>query len=79
MPYKPLPLKTFLTYIKTESWKLEKGSIDHNLYDHEDNLVCCIKISHGKNTKSNEVVAHSVKKTENAFKKRGLIWPPKKK
>lgn len=79
MPYKPMPLKTFLSFIKIKGWSLKKGSIDHNLYDECEKLICSIKIAHGKNTKANEVVASSIKKTENEFKKRGLTWPPKKK
>ena len=62
----------FSSSFKNGGLKLEKGSIDHNLYDDQNNLACCIKISHGKRSKSNEVVAHSIKKTENEFKKRGL-------
>lgn len=78
MPFKPMPLRIFQKYLRLVNWKLEKGSIDHNLYDEFDNLVCSIKVSHGKNTKSNEVVAQSVRKVEKEFKKRGDIWPPKK-
>jgi len=79
MPYKPMPSKTFYQYLKLVSWTLEKGSIDHNLYDEKGDFICSIKISHGKNTKANEIVAHSVRKVENEFKKRGLPWPPRKK
>lgn len=79
MPFKPMPLKIFLSHIKTAGWVLKKGSIDYNLFDHNDGFACSIKVSHGKNTKSNEVPAISVKKTEKEFQKRGLIWPPKKK
>lgn len=69
MPFKPMPLKLFLSYINFAGWKLEKGSIDHNLYDSENDFACSIKITHGKNTKSNEIPAISVKKTEREFKK----------
>ncbi len=79
MPFKPMPLKLFLSYIKSAGWTLSKGSIDHNLHDDKDGFACSIKITHGKNTKANEIPAISVKKTENEFKKRGLSWPPKKK
>ena len=79
MPFKPIPRKDFESYIKIAGWRLEKGKIDYNLYDDNNDFVCAIKITHGKNTKTNEVPAISVKKTENEFKKRGLIWPPKKK
>lgn len=79
MPFKPMPRKEFESYVKIAGWRLEKGKIDYNLYDDENDFTCSIKITHGKNTKSNEVPAISVKKTENEFKKRGLIWPPKKK
>lgn len=79
MSFKPMPLKIFLSYINAAGWSLKKGSIDHNLYDGNSDFVCSIKITHGKNTKSNEIPAFSVKKTEKEFKKRGLVWPPKKK
>lgn len=79
MPFKPLPLREFEVYLKRKNWKLEKGKIDWNLYDEKDALVCSIKISHGKNTKGNEVVAHSIKKVEKEFKKRNWEWPPRKK
>jgi hypothetical protein len=79
MPFKPMPLKVFRNHINAAGWSLEKGSIDHNLYDEKNDFACSIKITHGKNTKSNEIPAISVKKTENEFKKRGLSWPPKKK
>jgi hypothetical protein len=77
MPYKPLPVSRYEQYIKLAGWRLEKGKIDWNLYDECENFICAIKIAHGKNTKR-EVVAISVKKTENAFKKREMIWPPLK-
>jgi hypothetical protein len=64
MPFKPMPLRIFEDYLRREDWVLKKGKIDWNLYDEKNALVCSIKISHGKNTKSNEVVAHSVKKVE---------------
>jgi hypothetical protein len=79
MPYKPLPLRIFRKYVDLAGWKLEKGSIDHNLYDDKNGFACSVKVTHGKNTKSNEIPALSVQKTEKEFKKRGLIWPPKKK
>lgn len=37
-----------------------------------------VKISHGKKSKQ-EVVARSIHRTEQEFKKRGLTWPPRKK
>lgn len=79
MPFKPMPLKTYEGYIKSAGWSMKKGSIDHNLYDDKNDFACSIKVTHGKNTKSKEIPAQSVKKTENEFKKRGLVWPPKKK
>ena len=79
MPFKPMPLKVFLSYISSAGWTLEKGSIDHNLYDDKKDFACSIKVAHGKKTKTNEIVAFSVKKAEREFKKRGLVWPPKKK
>lgn len=77
MPYKPLPRKQFEKYIKFLGWKLEKGSIDWNLYNERGNFICSIIISHG-NTKT-EVVASSVKKVEKFVLDKGLTWPPKKK
>ena len=79
MPFKPMPLRVFQEYLRLVSWELKKGKIDWNLYDEENALVCSIKISHGKNAKANEVVAHSIKKVEREFKKRRLVWPPRKK
>ncbi len=79
MTFKPMPLKNFRSYIEMAGWNLKKGSIDHNLYDEKDCFVCSIKVTHGKNAKSNEIAAISVKKTEKEFKKRGLVWPPRKK
>jgi hypothetical protein len=35
-------------------------------------FICAIKVSHGRNSTANEVVAISVKKTEKAFKGHGL-------
>jgi hypothetical protein len=52
--------------------------------DENGDLICAIKISHGKKTDKG-VVAHSAKKkkkkkkTEQEFKQRGWQWPPKKK
>lgn len=78
MPFKPMPPNVYKDYIKTVGWKLEKGKMDWNLYDTDGHFVCTIKISHGSRTKE-EVIAPCVKKTEQEFKKRGLIWPPRKK
>lgn len=78
MVFKPLDEKTYLRYLKDAGWRLEKGSIDHKLYDDKGHFVCAIKISHGKKTKE-EVVAMSVQKTVREFKERKLTWPPKKK
>ena len=77
MPFKPMSPRDYKHYISLAGWRLEKGGIDWNLYDENNNFVCSIKISHGS-TKQ-EVVAHSVHKTEKEFKKRGLQWPPNKK
>ena len=78
MVYKPLDKKTFLRYIKSVDWSLEKGGIDWNLYDENGIFLCSIKIAHGKNTKE-EVIAHSVNKIQKIFKEKGWLWPPKKK
>jgi hypothetical protein len=78
MVYKPMSVKMFKSYIKAVGWKLEKGSIDWNLYDGSEAFICSIKIAHGKYTKE-EIIADSVNKTKKAFKNRGLTWPPVKK
>ena len=78
MVFKPLDVKTYRQYLKMADWKLEKGKIDHKLFDDQGNYACTIKISHGKKTKE-EIVAMSVQKTAREFKQRGLTWPPKKK
>lgn len=78
MSFKPMDEKTYRAYLKMVGWCLIKGSIDYKLYDENDNFICSIKISHGKHSKQ-EVVAHSVNKTEQQFCKRGWSWPPQKK
>lgn len=78
MPFKPMPVKKYLEYIRIANWQLEKGSIDWKLFNEEGKLICAIMISHGKRT-NQEVTAYCVHKTENAFKKAGLLWPPIKK
>lgn len=78
MSYKPMSVKIYLGCLKIVGWSLLKGSIDWNLYNKDGDFVCTIKITHGKGKKQ-EVDARSVKKTENEFKLRGWLWPPKKK
>lgn len=78
MVYKPLDEKTYRQFLKMAGWSLLKGSIDYKLVDENNTFICAIKISHGKKSKQ-EVVARSTQRTEQEFKKRGLIWPPKKK
>ena len=75
MSFKPLSIKIFEKYIEFVEWRLEKGSIDWNLYNESNHFVCSIIIAHGKNTKS-EVTAFSIHKTKKAFEERGLKWPP---
>lgn len=75
MPFKPLPIKQFEKYIKSVGWKLEKGSIDWNLYTENGDFACSVIIAHGKKTKS-EITAFSTHKTKKAFEERGLKWPP---
>jgi len=75
MPFKPISPKIFEKYIEAVGWRLEKGSIDWNLYNENDCFVCSIIISHGKSIKS-EVTAFSVHKVKKAFEERGLKWPP---
>jgi hypothetical protein len=78
MAFKPMDEGVYLRHLKIVGWSLAKGSVDFKLYDENNEFLCAIKIAHGKHTKK-EVVAHSVKKTENEFKKRGWQWPPRKK
>lgn len=78
MVYKPLDEHVYLKYLKVVNWSLKKGGIDYNLYDENGVFICTIKIAHGKGKKK-EVIAHSVHKTEQKFKEKGLKWPPKKK
>ena len=78
MSYKPMTVKVYNAHIKKVGWKLEKGSIDWNLYNEKDEFLCSVKITHGKGKKQ-EIDARSVKKTEREFKERGWLWPPKKK
>lgn len=78
MPYKPVDEKTYRQYLKIVGWSLVKGSIDYKLLDEKDTFICAIKIAHGKKSKQ-EVIAYSVNKTEQEFKKRGWLWPPQKK
>ena len=79
MSYKPLPLRVYFRLIKLVGWTLEKGGIDYNLYNETHGFICAIKVTHGKNSKSNEVTAQSIQKTEREFKRRGWTWPPLKK
>lgn len=78
MVYKPLDEKTYRQFLKIVGWNLIKGGIDYKLVDESNTFICAIKISHGKKSKQ-EVVARSVHRTEQEFRKRGLTWPPKKK
>ena len=38
MPFKPMPVKKYLEYIKRANWKLEKGSIDWKLLQRKRQL-----------------------------------------
>ena len=75
---KPLEERTYLAFLKLVGWRLDKGGMDYKLIDDEGHFLCAIKIVHAKGRKR-EVSAVSVRKTENEFKIRGWIWPPKKK
>jgi hypothetical protein len=79
MAYKPMEEREYRKLIKLVGWSLAKSGFDYSLLDENGNYVCSIKITHGKNTKGGEVIAHCVKKTEKEFKVKGLKWPPKKK
>lgn len=74
-----MPLRIYKRNLELAEWSLTKGSIDYILRDEKHDLVCSIKITHGKNTKGNEVSACSVARTAKAFKERGKLWPPSKK
>lgn len=79
MAYKPMEEKEYRKLFRIVRWSLLKSGFDYNLLDEKGKYVCSIKITHGKNTKGGETIAHCVKKTEKEFKQRGLKWPPKKK
>jgi hypothetical protein len=79
MAFEPMEEREYRRLIKIVGWSLSKAGIDYNLLDERENYVCSIKVSHGKNTKGGEVIAHCVKKTEKEFKERRLKWPPRKK
>jgi hypothetical protein len=68
--YKPLKLKQYLKWIGQVNWSLTKGKIDWLLLDENGNFICTIKIQHPE---TKDVVAHSVKKTEERMRERGLI------
>lgn len=75
---KPLDERKYLAYLKMVGWSLQKGGIDFNLYDENNQFLVSIKIEHGKG-KKREVSATSIRKTEKEFKERGWVWPPEKK
>jgi len=75
MPFKPMAVNLFEQYIKFIHWRLEKGSVDWNLCDHEGRFICSVIIAHGKKTKT-EVTAFSVHKVKKAVEERGIKWPP---
>lgn len=77
--YKPMSLRIYERYVEIAGWSLSKGSIDYKLHDDKGAFRCFIKVTHGKNTKGNEIDARSVRQTENKFKEAGLSWPPNKK
>lgn len=68
--YKPLKLDQYKRWIGRFGWTLAKGKIDWLLLDESGYFVCTIKIQHPG---PQEVVAHSVRKTEQKLKERGLI------
>jgi hypothetical protein len=68
MPFKPMKLKQYLALIRKLKWTLEKGSIDHKLYDAEGKYLTHIKIIHPP---GNEVHPDSVKKTLQLIKEAG--------
>lgn len=79
MVFKPMDEREYRKLLKIAGWSLKKASIDYSLFDERGYFVCSIKITHGKNTKGGEIIAHCVQKTEKLFKERGLKWPPRKK
>ncbi|HEY9685424.1 MAG TPA: hypothetical protein V6C52_00465 [Coleofasciculaceae cyanobacterium] len=69
MPFKPMKLKDYLRWIHKYGWSIEKGSIDHKLYNQYGQYVTQIKIKHPP---GNEVHPDSVKKTQQELKRAGL-------
>lgn len=69
MPFKPVKLKEYLKEIGKHGWYLEKGSIDHKLYNHKGQYITQIKIKHPP---GNEVHPDSYKKTLQKLKEAGL-------
>jgi hypothetical protein len=74
---KPIPEQLFRRYLKTLGLRLEKGSIDYNLYE-GNHFLCAREITHGRG-KKREISPDSVRKIEKICVKMGLAWPPKKK
>jgi len=68
--YRPIKLNHYLKWISQFGWSLRKGKIDWLLLDQNGHFVCTIKIQHPG---PKEVVAHSVKKTEQKLKERNLV------
>ena len=78
MVYKPMEVREYRRLLKLVNWTLIKGGTDYLLKDEDENLVCSIIVTHGKNTKRGEIPAFCVRKTEKMFVEKGLKWPPKK-
>ena len=68
--YKPIKLYRYIAWIRTFGWSVRRGKIDWLLLDENGNFVCTIKVQHPG---PEEVVAHSVRKTERWLKERGLL------
>jgi hypothetical protein len=68
--YKPLKVYKYLQWISRYGWRLKKGKIDWLLLDNSGKFMGTIKIQHPG---SREVVAASVRKTEQLLKEKGLL------
>lgn len=63
MVYKPLDVKTYISFLKKVGWNLRKGKIDYKLYDEHGKFICAIKISHGiRSRKSSRAVCTELSK-----------------
>ena len=71
--------REFIKLLKIVGWSLKKSGFDYSLLNEKGKFLCTIKITHGKNTKGNEIPAIYIRKVEKIFEEEGMKWPPKKK